>query len=310
MSLPPMLHNMGGYAIVAVAALLLAGHYGFAEATRAQAISWRTAPHHRSQRLRTQLPPADGAELVKAFKFDQKLLVCNAYPSKGRMTVRKNTKVLLADEKHAVPFRECRSFSDRVQPGDVLNLALGEEAHGSFEVGSLPSADVVLLLVLEKRPDSTIVNFQSFAFPPNTGHGKDAQIAVIDAFTGNSSTPRLKMEDHIAGKEAQTVSKRIEQLAFDRVYAIEPGTYDVSILDHTGDTEMDTDVEQKSRQVVALANNQNYVILRTGDAQAFPASLMAFPDLAMRSATVHAQTASLTAYAVVFASFLLASVAL
>ena len=30
---------------------------------------------------------------------------------------------------------------------------------------------------------------------------KDAQLAVINTFKGNSSAPRLEMEDHVTGKE-------------------------------------------------------------------------------------------------------------
>lgn len=192
------------------------------------------------------------------------------------MEVRKNDHENLVDEAHGIPFRECRYVASRLQPHDKMDLAVKNlNIHGTFEVEDLPSSDAVLLLVLERHTGSSLVSFQSFAFPASRNN-KEAQLAVIDAFkasgTGSVTVKaRLKMEDHIKAKEKQTVSRRVEQLSFNRVYAIEEGTYDASV----GDAE---------RHVLKLEKNQNYVVLRTGDAELGAAqSLVVFPDAELKN---------------------------
>merc|ERR1712107_339353 len=149
---------------------------------------------------------------------------------------------------------------------------------GTFEVGELPSNDAVLLLVLEQKPASSMVGFQSFAFPM-AGGKKDAQVAVINAFQHDDSTPRLKMEDHITGQEQQTVSKRVEQLGFNRIYSIEEGSYDASITDlhhKTGNTSSEAELERTTKKTLRLNRKSNYVVLRTGGGR-FEESMVVFP---------------------------------
>jgi len=224
--------------------------------------------------LRFNNTPVDET-FIRPFRFDQKLLICNAYPSNSPLVVRKNAQEVLADGKHAIKFRECRYITSRVQPRDKLDLLLRDvELHGTFEVGDLPATDAVLLLVFEKRENSPLVAFQSFAFPTSSD-SKDAQLAVIDTFKGNASNAPglLRMEDHITGKEAQTVSKRIEQLNFNHVYAVEEGSYDATIKDRVNE-----ELELRTKKILKLTKSQNYVILRTGEEGTFPESLMVFPD--------------------------------
>lgn len=219
-----------------------------------------------SPNLRTvaALRPGDQG-VVKPFRFDQRLIVCNAYPSLSPMTITKNGQEELANSSSPLRFRECRNVRSRVQPHDKLDLMLTDlEIHGTFEVGTLPASDAVLLLVLEKRDRSPLVSFQSFAFP-TIGDAKDAQLAVIDAYKSNSSVAHLRMEDHITGKEARAVSKRVEQLSFNRVYSIEEGTYDASVGG------------EATRKLLKLTKNQNYVIIRTGEEGRFPEALVLYP---------------------------------
>merc|ERR1719253_211858 len=221
--------------------------------------------------------------MVQPLSFDQKLLVCNAYPSHSPVVIKKNENELLADENEPLSFRECRYLKGQVQEHDRLDLGLrDQELHGTFEVGALPPNDAVLLLVLEKREGSVLMGFQSFAFPSH-GDDKDAQLAVIDTFKGNASAPHLKMEDHITGKEKQTVSKRIEQLNFNRVYAVEEGNYDASIADKSrGSAELEHVLEQSTKQALHLSRSENYVILRTGGASTeFPEGLTVYPQTPM-----------------------------
>jgi len=234
----------------------------------------RDDSHAGKQGSRKSLRPLKEEEddgLVRPFRFDQRLLVCNAYPSASPMDVRQDGKVL-AGGHDAIPFSECRYLTTRVKPHDKLDLTLqGQELHGTFEVGELPSTDAVLLLVPERRPGSAVVSFQSFAFPTST-NGKDAQLAVIDTFKSNGTAPHLQVEDHMTGKEEQTVSKRIEQLNFDRVYSVEAGVYDASVGQGVSS-------RRGALKMLNLQQDQNYVVLRTGDDEGnFPESLVVFPD--------------------------------
>lgn len=204
---------------------------------------------------------------MRPIRFDQQLIICNAYPSTSPMTIRRNGHEVLAEGKNALPFRRCRTIRSHVQPHDKLDLMLRDsEIHGAFEVGTLPTSDAVLLLVLEKRPEgSASVSFKSYAFP--TGGGKrDAQLAVIDAFKSNATAPNLRMEDHMTGKEEKTVSKRVEQLSFNRVYSVEEGAYDASVGGRS------------AKRLLKLERSHNYVVLRTGEEGRFPESLVLFPE--------------------------------
>mmetsp|Transcript_8367 Transcript_8367/g.12193 ORF Transcript_8367/g.12193 Transcript_8367/m.12193 type:complete len:269 (+) Transcript_8367:81-887(+) len=203
--------------------------------------------------------------LVRSIAFEQKLLVCNAYPSKSGMSVVKNDHDNLAGGKDTIPFRECRYLPSQLQKQDRLDFSLEEVVdHGTFDVGDLPSSDAVLLLVVEKKASSPMLAFQSYAFPLTSGR-KEAQIAVINAVSDLDSTvPKLKMNDHIDTKEAQTVAKRVEQLSFNRVYSVEEGSYDASVAD-------------SANMVLSLAGSQNYVLLRTGG-NGYNSSLLLFPN--------------------------------
>jgi len=230
--------------------------------------------------------PAEGglaAEdgVIKPFRFDQRLLICNAYPSESPMVVKKNDKEVLADEGHAIAFRECRFVTGQLSPHDKLEMSLRDmEIHGAFEVeDELPAGDAILLLVLEKREGSSIVSFQSLAFPTTTNNKGDVQLAVIDPFQETASARRLHMEDHISGKEEQTISKRVEELSFNRVYSIEAGVYDASVETLPHHHSNATGVVAGTKKL-RLGKSQNYVVIRTGSGETgrFAESLTVFPD--------------------------------
>lgn len=236
------------------------------------------------------LKPEIDTSVVKPFEFNQRLLICNAYPSEVPLTIKKNSEVMLADEKHPIPYKECRYVSSHVLPHDKLDFVMKETGiEGTFEVGDLPDNDAVLLLVLERR-DSTsqLVNFQSFAFPV-TADSKDAQLAAIDAVrtTDGGKPAHLKMEDHFTGKEVQTVSKRVEELNFNRVYAIEEGNYDASVLDRTLLRDDSSRLSLDTSREIGLRRGENYVVLRVGDGSPkFPQSIVVFPEVQVKSGTV------------------------
>lgn len=208
---------------------------------------------------------------ISPLKFKQQLLVCNAYPSNLPVEVQKNGKESLASGKDALAFQECRYVSSHVQKFDRLEFGLqSSEENGIFEVGSLPSADSVLLLVLERRNASKTMSFQSFAFA-TLADAKDAQLAVIDAMTDSNVPARLEMEDHIVAKGKDPVTKRAEQLYFNRVYSVGEGNYD-AFVKHDNSSAL-----EGGRKAVSFAKSTNYVVLRTGGGD-FPENLIVFPQ--------------------------------
>merc|ERR1719321_2411636 len=204
--------------------------------------------------------------LVKPLKFNQPLLLCNAYPSKSAAQVSSNGKPLL----DSLGFQQCRYTNTNVLSKDKLDFMLADAGiEGTFEVGDLPQTDSVLLLVLQKRDaKSPLMAFQSFAFPTNSG-SREAHVAVIDATSGNS-----KAHLQIADRPKSGDVKRAEELSFNRVYALEQGAYDVSVLDAGKETPKDE---------VQLLGQKDYVLLRTGGQELGVRSLVAFPKDEIKS---------------------------
>jgi len=198
--------------------------------------------------------------LVKPLKFNQPLLLCNAYPSKSAVQVQGNGKPLL----DSLAFQQCRYTDTNVLPKDKIDFMLTDAGiEGTFEVGELPQTDSVLLLVLQKRDNhSPLMAFQSFAFPSNSASA-EAHVAVIDAAASDH-----KSHLQIADKPAQGDVRRVEELSFNRVYALEQGSYDVSVLDAGVDS---------PKQMVQLLGQRDYVLMRTAGDDLGAKSLVAFP---------------------------------
>lgn len=195
--------------------------------------------------------------VVKPLKFDRRFLVCNAYPSEYMTKISKNSVPLAGAA--SLSFQSCQYVSQELLPKDKLDFEVPEAGiQGTFEVGDLPDSNAVLLLVVQKRDaKSPLMSFQSFAFPMN-GKGNEAHVAVIDA----SSLPKtnLNIRDHPKNLKQKA---RVEELIFNRIYALDSGNYDVS-------------VEQNRSQSLALESQKDYVILRTGASEDHQA-LVAFP---------------------------------
>jgi len=204
----------------------------------------------------------DRGSLVKPLKFDQKLLVCNAYPSKSAVSVSKNGQTL--GGAAMLGFQQCKYTTTGVLAKDKIDFMLADAGiEGTFEVGDLPQTDAVLLLVLQKHDDhSPLMAFQSFAFPPNSG-ADEAHVAVIDATVGSG-----KAHLQIADRPIQGDAKRVEELSFNRVYALDQGRYDLAVLDQD---------KASPKEEVGLLGRRDYVLMRTGE------GLVAFPKDEFRS---------------------------
>lgn len=239
--------------------------------------------------LGRNLAPEDSrGSLVKPLKFNQRLLLCNAYPSKSAVAISKNSEPIVGG---GLAFQQCTYAPANVLSKDKLDFTLSDAGiEGTFEVGELPQTDSVLLLVLQKRDShSPLMAFQSFAFPLNSGKD-DAHVAVIDASAG-SGKAHLK----IADRPLQPQEKpSVEELSFNRIYALSQGKYDVSIL---------AQGKQTSDQEVDLLGQHDYVLLRTGGEEMGVQTLVAFPHDEIRSAA--AQPMLLAVFATVVASMLL-----
>lgn len=227
------------------------------------------------------------AKAVLPILFDQQLIVCNAVPSNSSVAVEHNGKAAQADAR-GINFKECRYISGRVQSWDKLDFVFDSpHVRGRFQVSKLPESNALLLLVVEKRDsESPSLSFRSFAFPLRSD-SQTAQLAIIDAYRGVSSQPRLRMDDHVNSRERKTVSKRVEFLNFNRIYSVEAGTYDGSISDHALDTEAGRRVVNQSSMLMHLAKGHNYVLLRTGDAKFAGQSLVLFPGERSSSENLH-----------------------
>lgn len=206
--------------------------------------------------------PASGGSLVKPLKFNQRLLLCNAYSSKSAVSVSKNGQSVL---EGGLGFQKCEYAPTSVLAKDKLDFVLADAGiEGTFEVGDLPQTDSVLLLVLQKRDArSPLMAFQSFAFPLNSGRD-EAHVAVIDA-----SSEGVKAHLKISDRPIQPGDKSLtEELSFNRIYALSQGRYDVSVL---------AKGKQEKPEEIQLLGRQDYVLLRTGGEEMGAKTLVAFP---------------------------------
>lgn len=248
----------------------------------------------RGLRLLAKDAPASAANhagsLVKPMTFDQRLLVCNAYASHTPMEVQKNGQDVLHEA--AIPFGTCRDLPIAVLAKDKLDfLDKGAGVQGTFEVGDLPESDAVLLLVLQKRDHrSPLISFQSFAFPMNHDNS-EANLAVIDA---SVELPRAHLEvTDVPGADPKAQT-RTEELSFNRIYALESGTYSLAVLEEGEDAPkpaakngLSLSVRQATQTEVHLNGEENYVVIRAVNLEG-QQSLLAFPrsNIAPRSGAV------------------------
>merc|ERR1719321_2091039 len=198
-----------------------------------------------------------GGGVVKALHFDRRFLVCNAYPSDSPAKVSKNGAAL--EGASTLGFKQCQYVESNILPKDKVDFEIESAGiQGTFEVSDLPDTDSVLLLVVQKRDaHSSLMSFQSFAFPMNP-NSEEAHIAVIDAST-NLPSEHLKITDSPKDPKKGEVQ---EELMFNRIYALDSGVYQVSL--------------GGLKQGLMLESKKDYVLLRTGDSPDRQA-LVAFP---------------------------------
>jgi len=232
-----------------------------------------------------------GKGFVQALEFKHRLRVCNAYPYSAALDVMRGGEKLTSDAP--MHYRSCKDFMSHLQSGDKLEFKVGDASAGTFSVSDLPANDAILLLVIHRHDTlSTAVSFESHVY----ANLQNAQVAIIDTYKGAASgTPKI-MDVAEKGKTSRT-----EELRYDSVVAINPGMYEVDLVDSNGK------VSAKS-ELVAL-NHESYVVIRTGvEAQqgpAYPQELLIFPksDKAALHGSANAfAKASMTLLALVFSA--------
>eukprot|EP00747_Dinoflagellata_sp_TGD_P125033 gnl/TRDRNA2_/TRDRNA2_174096_c1_seq22.p2 gnl/TRDRNA2_/TRDRNA2_174096_c1~~gnl/TRDRNA2_/TRDRNA2_174096_c1_seq22.p2 ORF type:complete len:262 (-),score=54.57 gnl/TRDRNA2_/TRDRNA2_174096_c1_seq22:66-851(-) len=199
---------------------------------------------------------------VRALEFKHRLRICNAYPYNAPLDVYRGKDSLTTEG--AMPYKSCRDFNTPLKEGDKLEFRVGDASAGTFSVSGLPMNDAVLMLIIHRHDTlSTAVSFESHVF----ANLLNAQIAIIDTYKGRARSAARIMD----AKDSKHA--RSEELRYDSVVAVNPGTYEVMLAGEDGST-------KAKDQLVAL-NRESYVVLRTGvEAQqgpVYPQELVVYP---------------------------------
>lgn len=240
----------------------------------------------------TKLRAAGRAQgFVQALEFQHRLRVCNAYPYAAALDVFRSSEKLTSEMP--MHYKTCKDFVANLKSGDKLEFKVGDASAGTFSVSDLPQNDAVLLLVIHRHDTlSTAVSFESHVF----ANLLNAQVAVIDTYKGVAKgTPKI-MDVAEKGKASRT-----EELRYDSVVAVNPGVYEVDLVD--------TDGKSKAKSQLVALNRESYVVIRTGvEAQqgpAYPQELLIYPKsdvAALRGAANTMALGSISLLALVLSS--------
>lgn len=198
---------------------------------------------------------------------DQSLRVCNGYAFSEPLDVFKvQSKQKLTSQPLA--YKACQDFDIRLQEGDQLDFKAGDLDVGTFYAAGVPSQHSSLLLIPHRRDHSSLaMAFDSHAF----AELQTAQIAVVDAYRGAREGHVKIMDPAIQA----TQIKRVEDLNYNSVVALNPGKYQLALTDSIGQnlTELSLDVDPKEK----------YVAMRVGTddesaSAGYPMELIVFPN--------------------------------
>jgi len=166
-------------------------------------------------------------------------------------------------------YKTCKDFQAPLNAGDKLEFKVGDASAGTFSVSDLPNNDAVLLLVIHRHDTlSTAVSFESHVF----ANLQNAQVVVMDTYKGAAAS-QIKIKD----KAAKGKTSRSEELRYESVVAVNPGEYEVELVDAVGKVNAMTSFN--------ALNRESYVIMRTGieakQGPAFPQELVIYPNSAV-----------------------------
>lgn len=195
------------------------------------------------------------------------LMVCNAYAHELPLDVDDLQAHHRLTASSPVPYSECRLFHLPMKGGDRFEFFSGNLSVGTFYATSAPSTPSSLLLIARRRqPDSRAVAFDSHAF----ANLDVAQLAVVDAYRGDEAG-HLRIMDR-----AKRGVQRSEDLTFNTVMTLNPGRYQVALLDAQEQLISSSPLDAKGKA--------KFVVLRIGNSElanaskVYPQSLMVFAE--------------------------------
>jgi len=202
---------------------------------------------------------------VQALEFKHRLRVCNAYPYAAALDVFRGKDEKLTSDL-PMHYKTCKDFQAPLNAGDKLEFKVGDASAGTFSVSDLPNNDAVLLLVIHRHDTlSTAVSFESHVF----ANLQNAQVVVMDTYKGAAAS-QIKIKD----KAAKGKTSRSEELRYESVVAVNPGEYEVELVDAAGKVNAMTHFN--------ALNRESYVIMRTGieakQGPAYPQELVIYPN--------------------------------
>mmetsp|Transcript_23037 Transcript_23037/g.49026 ORF Transcript_23037/g.49026 Transcript_23037/m.49026 type:complete len:277 (+) Transcript_23037:64-894(+) len=208
--------------------------------------------------------------LIVSGKADQKLRICNAFAFDAPLDI---THVRSKASLGSLPYKGCEDYKMQLNEGDQLDFKVAGTDVGTFAVAGLPQASRILLLIVQKRADSSMgASFKSHAFAEEAPDS--AQIAVIDTY-GGAKNPTDKV-DIFDVTEPNITLRKSEALPLNSVVSISPGSYQVAMnsagLNTTGPE-------------LSAEGKTSYVVFRVGEggkskekAESFPEELVVFPS--------------------------------
>lgn len=192
--------------------------------------------------------------IIQETQVEQQLLICNAYTSKVPLqVVRVRTQESLNAAK-PLAYKECREFNVPLQEGDQLDFKAGRLDVGTFYATGLPKYKGSLLLVARRRnPHAVGISFESHAF----AQVENPQIVVLDAYHG-AEKGAVKIIENLPAHQGQEQAQPddAEELKFNSVVAVNPGSYEISLLGKNA--------QRVSTAPLQAAGQGKYVVLRIG----------------------------------------------
>jgi len=202
---------------------------------------------------------------------ERTLRICDAFAGSTKLQIKSlkgNTDL------GTVFYKDCVDHQLSLIEGDQLQFKALEPTPidvGTFAVAGIPKAtSAPLLLIVSNKKNSTTATFKSHAFgEPSEGA---AQVAVVDTFVGTDGNHSLRIKDDASTETSEMVEQRIaEDLPFNAVVAVSPGTYSVELSG-----------QQKTVGTATLRAGamMNYVVMRVGGVSDAPEEIVVYPQTA------------------------------
>jgi hypothetical protein len=172
------------------------------------------------------------------------LTICNAYADNKPLSIYTVTnKAKLTEEP--LQYKACKQISLDLAEGERVDFKLGGLSVGTFRVTGLPYVSANLLLIPYHRSNDTM----SAAFASHMFSAADerAQVAVVDAYTGNE--PGLM-------KVQRPQDRKWAKLKHGSSIKVDAGSYQVVLADAHGKNIKTAKLE--------AADHARYVVMRVG----------------------------------------------